>query len=283
MHRSFGLALALAGATSTLGGCSSPAEVSEDVGVAAVATAATSDSSLEELAETVVPDAKPVEFEDNSEQGEALREFKFSWPRQVSAEPELAALFEKERDAQLAEQKQNWQQNLEEFPGDECPPCKRMSYAREWKVVANLDRFLSLSADHYEYTGGAHGNYWFYGQIWDREAKAALDARDFFESPEALWTALEAPYCDGLNVERQKRFGDEAEVGTGYGWGCPGLEELTLLLGSSNGETFDRVGLLAAPYVAGSYAEGAYEVTLPITAQVLDVVKPDYQAAFSVQ
>ncbi len=283
MPRLFGLAAALTGVTSILVSCSSPAEVSEDVSVTAAATAPISDGSVDELTKTIVADAMAVEFEDNSEQGEALREFTYSWPRQVSAEPELVALFEKERDAQLAEQKQNWQQNLEDFPGDECPPCKRMSYAREWKVVANLERFLSLSADHYEYTGGAHGNYWFYGQIWDREAKAALDARDLFESPEALWTVLEASYCEGLNVERQKRFGDEAEVGTGYGWGCPGLEELTLLLGSSNGKTFDRVGLLAAPYVAGSYAEGAYEVTLPISADVLDVVKPEYQSSFSVQ
>ena len=49
------------------------------------------------------------------------------------------------------------------------------------------------------------------------------------------------------------------------------------------GETrrFDRIGLLAAPYVAGAYAEGSYEVTLPVTPKVLAAVKPEYKAAFA--
>lgn len=263
--------------------CSSPAEVTQEVGVEDSTGAPASDTEVAELAETVASDFEPVDFEDSVEDGEALREFKYAWPQQVSAIPELVAVLEQERNEQLSEQKRVWQENLAEFPGDECPPCKRMSFSREWKVVANLERFLSLSADHYEYTGGAHGNYWFYGSVWDREAKAVLDPRDLFESPEQLWSALQSPYCEGLNVERQKKFGDDADVGTGFGWECPGLEELTLLLGSSNGERFDRLGLLAAPYVAGSYAEGAYEVTLPVTEAVLDVVKPDYRSAFTLQ
>jgi hypothetical protein len=33
--------------------------------------------------------------------------------------------------------------------------------------------------------------------------------------------------------------------------------------------------------VAGSYAEGAYEVTLPVSPAVLETVKPAYAAAFT--
>jgi len=54
-----------------------------------------------------------------------------------------------------------------------------------------------------------------------------------------------------------------------------------VLLGSSDRKAFNRIGLLAAPYVAGSYAEGTYEVTLPVTPAVLQAVKPEYKAAFA--
>ena len=56
-----------------------------------------------------------------------------------------------------------------------------------------------------------------------------------------------------------------------------------MLLGSSNGRTFDRIGLIAGPYVAGPYAEGTYEVTLPVDMAVLDAVKREYDGAFSLK
>jgi len=261
--------------------CTSPEEVEQDLSLETSTSNANSSSNFEELEAVINPEADAVAFEDTEEDGEALREFTYSWPRQVSALPKLVSLLERERDSDLAKQKDMWAQSLEEFPGDDCYSCKRLGYGREWKVVANLERFLSLSADHYEYTGGAHGNYWFDAKVWDREEETALNPRELFISPEALWGAIEEPYCVGLDAERGDRFPGE-DVNT-LGWGCPGLDELTLLVGSSNGKTFDRLGLLAAPYVAGSYAEGAYEVTLPVTEAVLQAVASGYQDAFSVQ
>ena len=64
---------------------------------------------------------------------------------------------------------------------------------------------------------------------------------------------------------------------------CPKISELTELLGSSNRQRFDRIGLIADPYVAGSYAEGTYETTLPVTAAILRIVKPGYRAVFAVR
>lgn len=62
---------------------------------------------------------------------------------------------------------------------------------------------------------------------------------------------------------------------------CPPVKDLTILLGSTNGRAIDRIGLLADPYVAGSYAEGSYEVTLPVTRAIAGAVKPAYRAAFA--
>ena len=44
---------------------------------------------------------------------------------------------------------------------------------------------------------------------------------------------------------------------------------------------FDRVGFLIDPYTAGPYAEGTYEVTLPVTRAILAAVKPEYAESFT--
>lgn len=260
------LVLALA-----LPACSSPDEIAAKTGTA--------------LPDTPVPPAVPapepgkVAFTDNAKQGEAARDFSYAWPAEVSAIPPLAARFAAERDALLAEQKADWEQSLHEFAGEACLGCVNRSFEKGWEVVADLPRFLSLSASFHEYSGGAHGNGAFDALVWDREAGAALDPKAMFRSPEALQAALGDPWCKALRTEKIKRLGDDYRE-DGF-FPCPPVADLTVLVGSSNRQTFDRIGLLAAPYVAGSYAEGSYEITLPVTAKVLAAVKPEYKAAFS--
>ncbi|MEL7446858.1 MAG: DUF4163 domain-containing protein [Pseudomonadota bacterium] len=257
--------------------CSSPEEVSDAVGVEAETTPAAS----AELESRVAVDAEPVEFKDEATSDEATRDFNYSWPRQASAIPELAKLLEQRRDAALAEQKSEWQEALEEFAGSDCVACRNRGYGAEWQVVADLPRFLSLSSSRYTYTGGAHGNSDFDALIWDREESAALNPLALFTSPDAVAKAIRKPWCDGLRAEKEKRLGEAGDSSI-FG-GCPTLDQLNLLIGSSNGETFDRIGLQAAPYVAGSYAEGAYEVTVPVTQDVIDAVQPQYKEFFSVK
>ena len=89
-------------------------------------------------------------------------------------------------------------------------------------------------------------------------------------------------YCDALDAERRKRRGEPYDGAEGDLFtDCPPFESLTILLGSTNGETFDRIGLVADPYVAGPYAEGYYDITLPVDSAILDAVKPEYRSAFS--
>ena len=42
-------------------------------------------------------------------------------------------------------------------------------------------------------------------------------------------------------------------------------------------------GPVADPYVAGSYAEGRYEIRLPVTAAFVAALKPEYRASFEAQ
>lgn len=222
-------------------------------------------------------------FEDDSSQGEAKREFSYSWPAEVSAVPQLVRRFEEERDRELAAQKAEWQESLESSPED-CVSCRSRGFEKEWKVVSDLPDWLSLSADLYVYTGGAHGNHGRTSLVWDRSGKRALEGIELFNSPVELETALGARLCDTLDEEREERRGTKVDRnGEGYFNDCPGIDEASVFVGSSNGQTFDRIGVYFGPYVAGPYAEGAYELDFPVTASVLDAVKPEYARAFSVQ
>lgn len=224
-----------------------------------------------------VPD-KTV-FEETGKLGEASRSFSYSWPKQVAAIPALVTRFTAERDKLLAEQRADWDEALREFAGSDCTGCVNRDYAMQWDVVANLPRFLSLSGAWSAYTGGAHGNYAWQALVWDREAKKAFDPKSMFTSPDALQGALGPAWCKALKVERVKKgMAPEDEDGI---FPCPPIADLTVLVGSSDRKSFNRIGLIADPYVAGSYAEGEYEVTLPVTAKVLAAVKPAYRTAFA--
>lgn len=250
-----------------LAACSSPEEVLAEAGT----------TSAEQAGETAKP--KPVAFTDNAEQDGGTRAFSYGWPAEVSAIPALAESLTAERDATLAEQKADWQASLAEFPGEDCVSCKSLDFAKDWQVVANLPRFLSLSATISLYTGGAHGNSGFEALVWDREAETAFDPKAMFLSEAALQDALGAGWCAALKAEKLKRMGADF-VDDGF-FPCPAIADLTLLVGSSDKRAFNRIGLIAAPYVAGSYAEGPYEVTLPVTPALLEAVKPDYRGAFA--
>jgi hypothetical protein len=62
---------------------------------------------------------------------------------------------------------------------------------------------------------------------------------------------------------------------------CPPISDATVLVGSSTGRAFDRIGIWFGPYVAGPYSEGAYELDFPVDAAVLRAVKPQYAGAFA--
>ena len=258
-----------------LAGCSSPEEIAAKTGVAATASAAATAGS----ATATATGADGTAFEDNADKNGGSREFAYKWPAQVSAIPALAARFTTERGTILAEQKAEWIEAIAEFAGDNCVSCTSRGFSKEWEVVADLPRYLSLSADTYMYTGGAHGNSAFDTLVWDKDKGAAIAPTAMFRSEEDLQAALYAPWCKALKAERNERLGEDyADDET---FPCPDIAQLTLLLGSSNKKTFDRIGLIAAPYVAGSYAEGPYEATLPITPAVLAAVKPAYKSAFA--
>lgn len=255
-------------------------------GVAAIALMAaccapeSSDAASAPVIGTAASEAEAVVFQNNENRHDSTREFAYNWPAEISAIPELADQLIAERGAALAEQHSDFEEAMREFADSECIACTNRDYAKDWAVVADLPRFLSLSASLYVYGGGAHGNSFFDALVWDREAYEALRLRDFFVSDAAIQQAFGARWCSALQRERVKRLGEEYASDDFFT--CPDVADLTLVPASSDNMKFDRMELLAAPYVAGSYVEGSYEITLVFDAKALAAVKPEYRGHFAV-
>lgn len=209
-----------------------------------------------------------------------LYEFGYAYPDAAGAIPSLKAMLdgrlEKARDSLAVESREDRSEaDKEGFP------YRPHASDTTWKVVAQIPGWLSLSSEIYAYSGGAHGMSVFDALLWDRQADAARKPVDLFDRA-ALRSAIQRPFCDALDREREKRRGEPVRHGADDMFSdCINPLESTLILGSSNRKTFDRVGVLIAPYAAGPYAEGTYEVTLPVTPEVLAAVRPEFRDRFS--
>lgn len=205
--------------------------------------------------------------------------FEYSYPAEAGNIPALAILL----DARLTRARASLAREAAEGRAaarDNGFPFNKYSTGIAWAVVTDTPRFLSLSAQISSYTGGAHGNAGFDALVWDREADTALKPEDFFTSIGALDEVIGRRLCDMLQRERRARRGGDGTLGGQFD-DCVDLDETTLLLGSSNGRAFNRLGVMMGPYVAGPYAEGTYEFTLPVDNGVIATVKEEYRSAFA--
>jgi len=50
---------------------------------------------------------------------------------------------------------------------------------------------------------------------------------------------------------------------------------------SKDGKLIDAVTVVIGPYSAGPYAEGSYEIGLPVDAAMRQTIKTEYQDAFA--
>lgn len=264
-----------------LAACSSPDEVSEELGVSqegAGAQAVGAQGAATANATATGGGASAVEEENDT------YSFDYAYPAAAGAIPDLAAMLDRKReDARSALEEQAGDDRAQAEANDY--PYRPHSYSQEWKVVADTPGFLSLSGEFATYSGGAHGMYGLESLVWDKRAGRAMDGVDMFRSAEALDDALGEKLCEALDAQRAQRRGEPLPAGPGgddFGFdSCQHVKDATVLVGSSNGRAFDRIGIWFGPYVAGPYAEGAYELNFPVDAAVLDAVKSEYRAAFA--
>lgn len=212
----------------------------------------------------------------------ALYDFSYSYPDAVGAVPALKKLFDQRLAAARDELASSSRTDQEEARKNRDSFDQHVFHAK-WDVVADLPGWLSLSAQLYTYSEGAHGMPSFETLLWDRRAETVRKPQDLFTSTDALRDTIQAPFCDALDKERAKRRGGPVRRDSGQMFSeCIDPMTETLILGSSNHQTFDRIGILVVPYDAGPYAEGIYDVTLPVTGKIMALLKPQYRSVFSV-
>ena len=247
-----------------------PAEASATASTAAVSTSAAS-------APAPTGTARKVSI--NNE----LITYEYAYPAVAAAIPGLKALL----DADIADRRKV----LEDSARDGRKDAKQggfefrpFGYWLDWKVVTDLPAWLSLSTEIDTFEGGAHPNHGFDAMLWDKAANQRRKPADLFVSPQKLSAAIRSEFCRQIDKQRAEKRGEPVNRGSDELFSdCIDPLESTIILGSSNHQTFDRIGVLVAPYEAGAYAEGSYEATLPVTTAVLATVKPEYRASFSVK
>lgn len=209
-----------------------------------------------------------------------LYEFDYSYPAAAGRIPALKAWLDGERAkarTQLIEDATTGKAEASESGFE----YHAYAAGRAWERVAETPRFLSLSAELYDYSGGAHPNHGYDSLLFDKPGGARLAPLALFASPGAFDAVVQKPFCALLDKERSKRRGEPVTRDGSMFNDCIKPSEQTVILGSSTGRAFDKVGILVGPYAAGPYAEGDYEFTLPVTAALLKTVKPEYREAFS--
>lgn len=213
----------------------------------------------------------------------AFYTFDYSYPAEASAIPALRALLERDITrvrARLVRDARAGRVEARRLGFD----YNKYDYTVSWLVVADLPGWLSLSANVGGFSGGAHPNHGFEAMVWDKTANVRRRASDLFVSPAALSRAIRADFCREIDKQRAENRGAPVNRASGDMFDeCIDPVQSTVILGSSNHRTFDRIGVLVAPYAAGPYVEGDYEVTLPVTPAVLAAVKPEYRAVFSLK
>jgi Deacetylase PdaC len=208
-----------------------------------------------------------------------LYEFEYGWSAEAAAVPRLDARFRKDMEEAKAELTSGAKEDRDERTKqgyDYHPHATHMSY----ETAGQSERLLSLGSTVYGFTGGAHGSSGSGSLLWDRQLSREIALQDLLQ-PGQSWTgAIRQPFCVLLNREREKRREEPVEPDDLFG-NCPELKELTVLLsdGDKNGR-FDHVTVTADQYVAGPYAEGPYDISLPITAKMVERLKPEYSSSF---
>ena len=224
------------------------------------------------LGPTPAAGAKPYTTLTTSE----LLDFRYSFPTIVGTYPALLAKIRADQDGQYQDALETARADLDARKGSPDIPFHQHEFWRDWTVTGNAFPLLSLQSHVDDFTGGAHGNHGSSALLWNekRDAEVVLDS--LFGGSAKLWKQVEASYCSKLDEERRRRKTESV--------GCPERKELTIVPVDSDFDyEFDSLRIIADPYVAGSYAEGTYVISLPITDALLKTIDPAYRDCFEVQ
>ena len=233
--------------------------------------------SKDAVASPTLPAAKAFVLDEKND----LLDYHFAWSSEAAAVPILVERFHAALEKTKAELLANANADRAER-AKQGFPFNAYSSSTDYKTAGESDRLLSLSVDVAAYTGGAHGNYGTAGLLWDRLAKKEIKVADLFAAPANMDRLLTQPWCDALNKAREEKR-QEPVAGDGLFDECPKHTDISIIPTDKDGDgKFERLMLVADPYVAGPYVEGNYEIELPVTGDMIAAIQSEYRESFEV-
>jgi hypothetical protein len=221
------------------------------------------------------PPAKPFAQADKSES----LEFSYAYPAQAAAVPFLVDKFGKDAASSKA--------NALKMAKEDSVSAKQSGYPfrshsieTKWQVEADTPRFLALESESYVYTGGAHGMTGYEVVLWDKARRRETSVRAVMTSASAFAAAIRDPFCKELDRQRAQKRGEPVVRGDDDFTQCIDPMEQVLVPTSSDGKLIDSMTVVVGPYNAGPYAEGSYDVKLPVDAAMRKAIKTEYQDGF---
>lgn len=215
--------------------------------------------------------------------GDEALEFDYGWPGAAAAVGPLDAWLRAHAEDQYRKALAEAEEGRKAAKSDGYP-FHRYSFAQQWESVADLPGVLVLESSGYSYTGGAHGMPFVTSLIWDRKAGKRLGTADVLDKVK-LTAAARPAFCAELDRQRAEKRGapvnPDAKDGIAEFNRCPIMAEQEILPISRHGKALDAIRVVIGPYVAGPYAEGSYEIDLPVTPPILGAVKQPYRGWFS--
>lgn len=222
------------------------------------------------------PPAKPFARAEKN----GLLEFAYAYPQQAAAVPQLVQQFgDKMRQAQADALRMA--RSDSEAAKSSGFPFRAHSLETRWSVRADTPRFLALESETYVFTGGAHGMTGYEALLWDKARKSETSVAALMTSERAFAAAIRDRFCAGLDAARAEKRGGPVVRGDDDFTKCIDPMKEVLVRTSKDGKRIDGMTVVVGPYSAGPYAEGSYEIALPVDAAMRAAIKTEYQGAFA--
>lgn len=208
-------------------------------------------------------------------------EFSYGWPAEATRIAPLDAWFRVNGTTIL----RKWQADSKRALADSRKDgwvWRTYSYEERYAVQADTPDMLVLVSEGYQFTGGAHGMPITTAVLWDKQRGKRLATSQLIDLA-ALKSVAEDRFCEALDAERAERRGEPVPADRpGMFDECIDITKQLIVPVSAGGKMLDTIRVMIGPYEAGAYAEGSYVIDLPVTGELLKVVKPAYRTAFAV-
>lgn len=256
------LPFAVLGLVAALAACERRPAPPPEAPAAASAAASTATASA--------PMARPLAFDQSDEAAKVVLRL----PAEVAGRPALHALLYDREVAGLKTFAAKAQADRKASDGKF--PWRPYTRQGQWFLAADAAPLVGLRALWFEDTGGAHPNHGASTLIWDSAANREVQPKALFR-PGADMSALDRAICDAVAQAKTHR---EGAAPLNDMFACPKWDQTVLVLAPST--IPGKIGgltVLIDPYVVGPYAEGDYEVVVPVTA-FQGLLAPAYAGAF---